>query len=58
MWRITVGLSDTIEYLFMLTGHTKFAPDRFFGLFKRAYDTSDNIIRVVKESSVQGKNIP
>ena len=29
MWRIIAGLSDTIEYSFMLTGHTKFAPDRY-----------------------------
>ena len=46
-----------------INNSSKFAPDRFFGLFKRAYrrsiiDTSEDIIRVVKESSVQGKNIP
>ena len=45
----------------MLTGHMKFAPvvGWFFGLFKRAYrcsiiDTSEDIIRVVKESSSTG----
>ena len=47
----------------MLTGHMKVAPDSFFGLFKWAYrrlivDTSEDIIQVVKELSVQGKHIP
>ena len=45
----------------MLVGHTKFAPYRFFGLFKRLYllslvDTMTDIVRVVKESSSSGKN--
>ncbi len=45
----------------MLVGHTKFAPDRFFGLFKNLYrksqvDTLANIERIVAESSVSGKN--
>ena len=60
-WRIIAGLSDTVELSFMLVGHTKFAPDRFFGLFKRLYrkslvDTMTDIVRVVKESSSSGKN--
>ena len=45
----------------MLVGHTKFAPYRFFGLFKRLYllslvDTMTDIVRVVKESSSSGRN--
>lgn len=47
----------------MLVGHTKFAPDRFFGLFKRQFrkatvDTLQDISRVMTESSKAGKNIP
>ena len=45
----------------MLVGHTKFAPDCFFGLFKRLYrrsliDTMTDIVRAMKESSSSGKN--
>ena len=47
----------------MLVGHTKFAPDRFFGLFKRLYrrslvDTTTDIVCVMRESSSSGKNQP
>ena len=47
----------------MLVGHTKFAPDRFFGLFKCLFrlsvvDTIEDIARVVMESSPSGKNLP
>ena len=60
-WRIIAGLNDTAELSFMLVGHTKFAPDCFFGLFKRLYrlslvDTMTDRVRVVKESSSSGKN--
>ena len=42
---------------------TKLAPDRFFGLFKRQFrratvDTMQDIMCVVKESSISGNNIP
>ena len=62
-WRIIAGLSDTMELSFMLVGHTKFAPDRFFGLFKHLYrrslvDTMTYIVRVMRESSSSGKNKP
>ena len=62
VWRTLAGLNDTVELSFMLVGHTKFAPDRFFGLFKRLYrwsqvDTITDIVRVVKESSPSGKNL-
>lgn len=39
-WRVIAGLSDSIELSFMLVGHTKFAPDRFFGLFKNLFRRS------------------
>lgn len=62
-WRILTKRNDTVQLSFMLVGHTKFAPDRFFGLFKRQFwsatvDTMYNVVRVMKESSVAGKNIP
>ncbi|XP_041368037.1 uncharacterized protein LOC121382593 [Gigantopelta aegis] len=36
-WRTLVGLHTTIHMHFMLAGHTKFAPDWCFGLFKRLF---------------------
>ena len=40
VWRVIAGLNETVELSFMLVRHTKFAPDRFFGLFKRLYRVS------------------
>ena len=34
-WRVIAGLNESVELSFMLVGHTKFAPDRFFGLLKK-----------------------
>ena len=34
MWRTLAGINEDVELSFMLVGHTKFAPDRFFGLLK------------------------
>lgn len=61
LWRTLAGSNESIELSFMLVGHTKFAPDRFFGLFKNLYrksqiDTIVDIERVVEESSTSGKN--
>ena len=36
-WRVINELHQTINYSFLIAGHTKFAPDRCFGLIKRAY---------------------
>ena len=36
-WRIQQGLHSNIEYNFLLAGHTKFSPDRCFGIFKKKY---------------------
>ena len=46
---------------FMLVGHTKFAPDRYFGLFKKrlrrsCVDTMIEVARVVQESTITRKN--
>ncbi len=57
------GRNKTIEISFMLTGHTKFAPDGFFGLLKKRYkhtfvSTLNDLVDVVKKSMVSGQNIP
>lgn len=36
-WRVAVGLNKSCELNFMLVGHTRFSPDRFFGLIKKKY---------------------
>lgn len=63
LWRALTGRHKSLTLSFMLVGHTKFAPDRFFGLIKRKYRMSTissmiELERVVKESSVAGINIP
>ena len=35
LWRVMTGLHQTIDYNFLLAGHTKFAPDWCFGLEKQ-----------------------
>ena len=37
IWRVMSGRQKSIQLSFMLAGHTKFAPDRFFGLIKKVY---------------------
>lgn len=36
-WRVLAGLNSSVQLNFLLAGHTKFAPDRSFGLIKRKY---------------------
>ena len=36
-WRVMAGLHTQITLSFLVVGHTKFAPDWCFGLFKRLY---------------------
>ena len=55
--------NKSIELSFMLTGHTKFSPDRFFGLFKKMFrrssvSTLSDIELVVKRSTKAHQNIP
>lgn len=52
-----------ISYNFLLTGHTKFSPDRYFGVFKSKYavsniDTHKDLIQCVTDSSPSGCNKP
>ena len=60
-WRVTTGRSKSCELNFMLPGHTKFSPDRFFGLLKRNYRHTGvsplaEIVKVVEESTQGGQN--
>ena len=36
-WRTILQLHESINYSFLIAGHTKFGPDRSFGIIKRAY---------------------
>ena len=36
-WRIMMNLHDTDLYSFLIAGHTKFGPDRCFGMIKKSY---------------------
>ncbi len=39
-WRVLKQLHANVQLSFLLTGHTKFAPDLYFGLFKRRLSIS------------------
>ena len=61
-WRILKGLNQSINYNFLLTGHTKFSPDRCFGLLKKNFgrrfsSSLFDIANVVGSSSVAGTNV-
>ncbi len=56
-WRVLAGLNDRIEISFMLVGHTKFAPDWCFGLFKQRFRRTKvgclaDIAKAVNDSAV------
>ena len=36
-WRVITKLHKSVLYSFLLTGHTKFSPDRCFGMLKKAF---------------------
>lgn len=36
-WKTILWLHDSINYFFLIAGHTKFGPDRCFGIIKRSY---------------------
>ena len=60
-WRVFTGKSQTIKLSFMIAGHTKFSPDRFFGLIKKSYrqtsvSTLYDIEKVVNASTTGGQN--
>ena len=56
LWRVLVGFNEEVTISFLLVGHTKFAPDWGFGLFKRLYKrtkvgTINDIAEVVSKSA-------
>lgn len=62
MYRILMGLHDKIDLSFMLVGHTKFAPDGYFGLIKYRYRRSnvytyDQLADLIDKSTENGHNI-
>lgn len=61
IYRVLAGLHDNIELSFMIVGHTKFAPDGYFGLIRRRYRRSniytyEDLIQTVLNSSESGHN--
>lgn len=59
LWRVLTGKNRKILYNFLVSGHTKFSPDRSFGILKKKYSRStvDTIIDLkecVKSSSHKG----
>ena len=60
-WRTMMNLHHSITYSFLVAGHTKFAPDRCFGLIKKAYKVNYvsslyEFARLVETSSSTGIN--
>ena len=63
MWRVMTGKQESIQLSFMLVGHTKFSPDRLFGLFKKVYrhstvSTLTEIANLMEMSTYNHQNIP
>ena len=57
MWRTLTGRHSTVHYSFLVVGHTKFAPDGSFGLFKHLFKRTKvgsiaEIEEVVNQSAV------
>ena len=57
LWRVMVGLNEEVTISFLLVGHTKFAPDWGFGLFKQLFKKTEvatihDITDVVRKSAV------
>ena len=62
-WRVIHGLHIDISLNFLITGHTKFAPDWGFGLIKQRYRRTmcnclQDVATVVADSTTSGMNIP
>ena len=60
-WRIASKLHHNIKYSFLIAGHTKFGPDRCFGMLKKAYKVNFissiyEFARMVDKSSSTGVN--
>jgi hypothetical protein len=56
IYRTLTGLHDKISLSFMVVGHTKFAPDGYFGLIKKKYRhssvyTYEQLATIIEQSS-------
>ena len=56
LWRVMTTKHKDITLSFLIAGHTKFAPDRGFGLLKRKYrkvkvDSLSDLQKMVEDSS-------
>uniref|UniRef100_A0A8W8MKS9 Uncharacterized protein n=1 Tax=Magallana gigas TaxID=29159 RepID=A0A8W8MKS9_MAGGI len=63
MWRVMIGLHESVEFSMMESGHTKFNPDWHFGLWKVKWrhsnvETLAEIAASVWKSSRNGHNVP
>lgn len=62
-WRVITGQHKKIHYGTMVAGHTKFAPDWHFGIWKSKWrhcdaETIGDVASTVRLSSKSGHNIP
>lgn len=62
LFRTLMGLHDRIDLSFMVVGHTKFAPDGYFGLIKYRYRRSrvytyEQLANVIERSTENGHNL-
>ena len=60
-WRTIMHLRESINYSFLIARHTKFGPDRSFGMIKRAYKMNFisslyEFVDMVDGSSLTGAN--
>ncbi|XP_053397260.1 uncharacterized protein LOC128556374 [Mercenaria mercenaria] len=63
VWRTLIGLHETIALSMLVAGHTKFAPDWHFGVWKVKWrdsnaETMTQVAGTVRESSRGGHNVP
>jgi len=63
LWRTMNGLHEEISLSFMVPGHTKFDPDRFFALLKLKYrrstiDSIHDLAECVLNTSKKGYTVP
>ncbi len=62
MYRVLMGLHNKIELSFLVVGHTKFSPDGFFGLIRRAYRrakvyTYKDLAQLIEKSTPNSHNL-
>ena len=61
-WRVMTNKNENVSINFLFTGHTKFSPDRNFGIIKFKFakqnvDCHNDLIQLMNESSQNGFNV-